>query len=157
MLVEYLELVRIVSPCLHHLSALRQIFRVIVCRPHFVLFAVGKLPLYPVPVIAEFIEQCGSDGAKAVHAHFVFLVAHAPERIEHGCIGNGPCLRADGGKEEFSLPGVFLKFPKNGHCLSGQGHKMLAAYFHVFRMDTPSPDLKVKFLPLGGPQFPWDG
>ena len=88
-----------------------------------------------------------------MHAHFVFLVAHAPERIEHGRIRNGPHLRADGGKEEFSLPGVFLKFPKNGYCLSGQGHKMLAAHFHAFRRDTPFPGLKVKFFPLSGPQF----
>lgn len=57
MLVKLLELVEIVSPCLHHLSALRQIFRIIICRSHFILLSVGKLPLNPVPVIAEFIEH----------------------------------------------------------------------------------------------------
>ena len=88
-----------------------------------------------------------------MHAHFVLLVAHAPKRIEHGRIGNGPYLRADGGKKVCSLPGIFLKFLENGHCLSGQGHKMLAAHFHAFGRDTPFPGLKVKFLPLSGPQF----
>lgn len=34
----------------------------IACCPHFVLFSVGKLPLYPVPVMTEPVEQRGRDG-----------------------------------------------------------------------------------------------
>lgn len=67
-----------------------------------------------------------------MHAHLVLLVAHAPERIEHGRIGNGSYFRADGGEKACSLPGIFLKFPKNGYCLSGQGHKMRTAHLHAF-------------------------
>ena len=114
---------------------------------------MGKLPLYPVPVITKFVEQRGRDGAKTMHTHFVLLVAHAPESIEHGRIGNRPYLRADGGKKICSFPRIFLEVPKNGYCLSGQGNKMLTAHFHAFGRDTPFPGLKVEFFPLSGPQF----
>ena len=77
-----------------------------------------------------------------MHAHFVFLVAHAPERIEHGRIGNGRASVADGGEKACSLARVLLKFPKNGYCLSEQGHKMLTAHFHAFGRDAPFPGLK---------------
>ena len=88
-----------------------------------------------------------------MYAHLVFLIAHTPERIEHGRIGNGPCFCADRREEVFPFPGAFLKFPKNGHRLPGQGHKMLTAHFHAFRRDAPFPGLKVEFFPLSGPQF----
>jgi len=106
---------------------------------------------------ALVVEKRGRDGAKTMHAHLVFLIAHTPERIEHGRIGNGPFLRADGGEKVCPLPGVFLKFPKNGHRLPGQGHKMLAAHFHAFGRDAPFPGLMVKFLTIERPAIPWDG
>ena len=84
--VDGFKLFQIVSPFLHHPSAFRQILRIIVCRAYFILVAVGKLAFYPVPVVAKLIEQGGGYGAEAVNAHFVFLVAHAPESIEHGHI-----------------------------------------------------------------------
>ena len=77
---------QIVSLFLHHSSAFWKIFGIVVRCPHFILFAVSKLAFYPVPVVAKLIEQGGGYGAEAVNAHFVFLVAHAPESIEHGHI-----------------------------------------------------------------------
>ena len=54
------QFVQVVGPRLHHVAALRQVFGMVAGGPHGVLFTVGKLALYPVPIESLFIEQGGA-------------------------------------------------------------------------------------------------
>lgn len=60
------QAVQIVRPCLHHAATLRQVLGKVVTRPDAVTLPVGKLALYPVPVVGLFVEQGGGDGTEAV-------------------------------------------------------------------------------------------
>lgn len=124
----------------HHPSAFRQVFRVIVGSPHFVLFSVGELPLYPGPGYNRARWAAWTRWSEKHARSFRTPSSPWPERIEHGRIGNGPYLRANGGEKVCSFPGIFLKFSKNGYCLFGQGNKMMTAHFHAFGRDGHSPD-----------------
>lgn len=73
-------------------------------KTHVVPFTVGKLALNPVPVVAEFVEQSGSQGTETVDAHFILGAAHAANRISTVASASGRFSERMEGKRSLPLP-----------------------------------------------------
>ena len=84
-------------------------------------------------------------------AHFIFLIAHAAQSIEHGGIGQGTRFRAHRRKQIFARAGPGLQLPQNRHNLCGQRHNMRTSHFHAFCRNAPFRGFQIKLAPLCGP------
>ena len=60
------DLVKIIGPPLHHLTALRQILRMIVSRPDVVSFSMSKLPFDDIRTKTMLVQNRAGSAAKSV-------------------------------------------------------------------------------------------
>lgn len=150
------ESVEIVGPLLHHPSALRQILRIIVCRTDLISFAMCKLTLNPVPIVAQFVEQRRCDGAKAVDTHFVFLIAHTAQGIEHVASdrGRAPCARKETNTCPYrSRATVLAEWPQ----IVQTAAQYADAAFSCARPECAIPQPQDQTRPTARPVIPWGG
>ena len=91
---------------------------------------MGKLALYPVPVIALFVQHCGGHAAEAVKSHFLIRIAnaaHGKHKAHAADGGAGLAFPRPAGEKVFVLAGQQVQFPQQLHDLTRQRHNVHGA------------------------------
>ena len=141
------EPVEVVSPPLHHLAALVEIFRAVIRGADGVSLHVGKLTLYHVRGEAVLVQERGGHAAEAVGGHLACAVAHRAHSFVKHDGGEGPAFRRqDKAPDRMTREGSKLGEQRGG--LSGEGDNVISLHLHARSGNAPFPLLQVKLCPL---------
>ena len=132
-------------PC-QHFMPLRQVFRAVVCRSHFVLLHMGKLPFYHVWRVAVFVQDVCCQAAEAVRGSNA-AVTHAPREVAQRVFAHGLVRVADGGKQIAAVACKGVQLLQQFQRPICQRHDVRGFHFHFFGRYAP-PALQSQNLPI---------